>query len=67
MSDFETTLAKYAASHRCQGVVCGHIHIPTAIERPDGISYYNTGDWVENRSALVELPDGKLHMLDHVA
>lgn len=66
ISNFEETLARYAKANQCTGVVCGHIHIPTAIERPDGISYYNTGDWVENRSALVELPDGRLHMIESV-
>jgi UDP-2,3-diacylglucosamine pyrophosphatase LpxH len=62
VSNFEETLATYARERGCQGVVCGHIHIPTVVERPMGVSYYNTGDWVENRSALFELPDGRLEM-----
>lgn len=41
------------------GVVCGHIHEPEL--RPvQGITYANTGNWVENCTALVEHPDGRL-------
>jgi predicted phosphodiesterase len=43
-------------------VICGHIHTPT-ITKWDGITYCNTGDWVENCSALVEYQDGKMEIL----
>ena len=63
LSNFETTVSSYASAMGCQGIVCGHIHVPNIVERPDGITYYNTGDWVENCSALVESADGKLQIL----
>lgn len=46
------------------GIVCGHIHRATLIER-DGLIYANDGDWVESLSALVEDPDGTLRLLTH--
>ena len=44
------------------GVICGHIHWPV-IRKIGEIEYYNTGDWVESSSALVEDFDGKMHLL----
>jgi len=35
------------------GVICGHIHFPEITE-VDEITYYNTGDWIENSSLLIE-------------
>jgi len=43
-------------------VVCGHIH-PPAIKRLAGVSYYNTGDWVENRSAFIEHHSGQIELV----
>ncbi|MFN0019563.1 MAG: UDP-2,3-diacylglucosamine diphosphatase [Pirellulaceae bacterium] len=57
VSDFRNRLAHYARDNGCQGVVCGHIHTPQR-EEIDGIAYFNTGDWVENCTALVEFSDG---------
>lgn len=31
----------------------------------DGFDYYNTGDWVESRTAIVEHPNGKLEFVRH--
>lgn len=44
------------------GVICGHIHKAAHFEI-DGITYVNTGDWVEQCSAVVEDYEGKLHLL----
>jgi UDP-2,3-diacylglucosamine pyrophosphatase LpxH len=44
------------------GVICGHIHYPALFEQ-NGISYANTGDWIENCSALVEDYQGRMRVL----
>ncbi|MDF2178236.1 UDP-2,3-diacylglucosamine diphosphatase [Aliiglaciecola sp. CAU 1673] len=44
------------------GIVCGHIHHPEVSEH-DGILYCNTGDWIENCSALTEDKNGKLSLM----
>ena len=43
------------------GVVCGHIHHPT-IREIDGVTYVNTGDFVESCSLVVEHQDGRLEV-----
>ena len=62
MSDFEEKLTELARSRDCDGVICGHIHHP-AIREIDGISYMNSGDWVETLSALVEDFDGNWNLV----
>jgi len=59
---FEEAVTRYAAQRGCSGVVCGHIHTPR-ITRHRGVDYYNTGDWVESCTALVEYSDGSLELL----
>jgi UDP-2,3-diacylglucosamine pyrophosphatase LpxH len=66
VSNFEDVATKYAASKGCQGVVCGHIHTPAHRER-NGIAYYNTGDWMENCTALVEYQDGTFEVIHRPA
>ena len=43
---FEVALAEAARRHHANGVVCGHIH-HAVIRDIDGITYINTGDFVE--------------------
>lgn len=57
VDDFEQTLSKIATEKGCDGVICGHIHTP-AMKTINGIAYYNSGDWVETLSALVEDEEG---------
>ncbi len=55
ISDFERTMAEIAMNDGHQVVVCGHIHQPCMrrINVADGgIEYLNSGDWIENLSAL---------------
>lgn len=52
INDFETTAVKMAAQNGCYGVICGHIHEP-ADRMIDGYHYLNTGDWVENGTAIL--------------
>ena len=44
------------------GIICGHIHTP-AIRRIRHVDYYNTGDWVESSTALVEHFDGRIELV----
>lgn len=44
------------------GIVCGHIHHPEVVEQ-DGITYCNTGDWVENCTALAEDQQGDIQLI----
>jgi hypothetical protein len=59
---FEEGLVRFAREANCDGVVCGHIHTPV-IREIDDITYYNTGDWVESSSALLEYDTGKLELI----
>ncbi|MCG3147801.1 MAG: UDP-2,3-diacylglucosamine hydrolase [Verrucomicrobiae bacterium] len=62
ISHFEEAVAHYAQLHHADGIVCGHIHTP-AIKPLRGITYYNTGDWVESSTALVEHFDGRIELV----
>ena len=59
---FEESMVHFASDARAQGIICGHIHT-AAIRRIKDLDYYNTGDWVESRTALVEETDGTLKIL----
>lgn len=61
VSDFEQRLAAAAGARDCDGVICGHVHTPAAT-RWGGVDYFNTGDWMENRSLLVEHRCGALEI-----
>lgn len=63
VSRFEERLMRHAESKDCQGVVCGHVHTPTITE-VDNITYFNTGDWVENCTALLEYHDGQMEIVN---
>lgn len=62
VSEFEDQLADNARDSGCDGIICGHIHAPR-IEQIDQVTYLNTGDWVENCSALVEFEDGSFELI----
>jgi UDP-2,3-diacylglucosamine pyrophosphatase LpxH len=48
-----------ATKKRCDGVICGHIHQPED-RMIDGKRYLNSGDWVENMSAILIDEDGNI-------
>ncbi|MHC0441666.1 UDP-2,3-diacylglucosamine diphosphatase [Flavobacterium sp. 3-210] len=55
ISDFETTATDLAIEKKYDYVICGHIHEPkiATIENKHGSTLYlNSGDWVENLTAL---------------
>lgn len=62
IGDFENAVARYAEAYQVDAVLCGHIH-HAADRRLGGIHYYNSGDWVESCSALVEHRDGRIELL----
>jgi UDP-2,3-diacylglucosamine pyrophosphatase LpxH len=43
-------------------VVCGHIHHAAMHDR-FGITYVNTGDWVESCTAVAEHHDGRMEII----
>ncbi|MFL0796411.1 MAG: UDP-2,3-diacylglucosamine diphosphatase [Cellvibrionaceae bacterium] len=51
--DYEHGAALACKKQGYDGIVCGHIHHP-AIKKIEGVDYYNTGDWVESCTALME-------------
>lgn len=62
ISSYEQALVREARARGVDGIVCGHIH-HAAIEDMDGISYANSGDWVESCTALCEDVEGSLHIV----
>ncbi|MEQ8845556.1 MAG: UDP-2,3-diacylglucosamine diphosphatase [Phycisphaerales bacterium] len=66
ISKFEDALTDEAKAKGFDGVVCGHIHKAEIREdtKHPGLMYYNCGDWVESCTALVELHDGSIRLLD---
>ncbi len=55
ISDFEQTAAELAIEKKYAYVICGHIHHPqirTVTTRNGQVIYMNSGDWVENLTAL---------------
>ncbi len=65
--NFEETAADLAIRKGYQAIACGHIHHPEirTIERPGGsVNYLNSGDWIENLTAL-EYSDGIWSMYTH--
>ena len=62
IGSFERELAGEARRRGVDGVVCGHIHHPI-IRDIEGVTYVNTGDFVESCSLVVEHQDGRLEVL----
>ncbi len=55
IDDFEKTAADIAIDNGYDYVICGHIHRPEirVVTTPKGqVTYLNSGDWVENLTAL---------------
>jgi UDP-2,3-diacylglucosamine pyrophosphatase LpxH len=64
VSEFEGRWVTSAREHQCHGIICGHIHAPR-IAHIENLAYCNTGDWVENCSALVEYVNGDFELIRH--
>jgi len=64
INDFETTALSMAYKKGCNGVICGHIHQPED-RIIDGKRYLNSGDWIENMSAILVGKDGDICLYNH--
>jgi len=60
--DYEIAVARSAKKQGFDGVICGHIH-QAAMKSINGIDYFNTGDWVESCTAIVEHHEGKFELI----
>ncbi|WP_375560065.1 UDP-2,3-diacylglucosamine diphosphatase [Bernardetia sp. OM2101] len=66
-NNFETTAAEIAIQNGYDYVICGHIHQPIIKDieiENDKVCYLNSGDWVENMTAL-EYNDKKWTLYVH--
>ncbi|MCS6775645.1 MAG: UDP-2,3-diacylglucosamine diphosphatase [Chloroherpetonaceae bacterium] len=63
VTSYEERIVVDAWNQGYDGVVCGHIHRPRIERHEYGGLYLNTGDWVENCTAIVEHIDGKLELI----
>lgn len=64
INNFESTVCGIAAENNYQYVICGHIHQPeikTMITKQAPVVYMNSGDWIENLTAL-EYYEGNWHI-----
>jgi UDP-2,3-diacylglucosamine pyrophosphatase LpxH len=69
INNFEDTAADIAIDNRYDYVVCGHIHQPIikTIDTAKGqVVYLNSGDWIENLTAL-EYNDGEWSLYEFCA
>lgn len=59
-------LKKYARSKDADGVIYGHTHLPDFRRDPDGFTYMNCGDWVEDTTAVVVSRENRFELVDLV-
>lgn len=67
VGDFELTAAELAVEKGYDYVICGHIHMPQKRQittTKGAVTYLNSGDWVENMTAL-EYEKGDWHIYTH--
>lgn len=67
VNNFENTAAEIAIENGYDYVVCGHIHQPQIKKiavKDKEVTYLNSGDWVENATAL-EYTEGKWILYKH--
>lgn len=67
IGDFEKTATELAINNGYDYVICGHIHTPAIkkVKNSKGtVTYMNSGDWVENLSAL-EYQDQKWTLFNY--
>ena len=62
INDYETAALKMAEKKGCDGVICGHIHQPEN-RIINGKHYLNSGDWVENMSAILINEKGNISLI----
>jgi UDP-2,3-diacylglucosamine pyrophosphatase LpxH len=68
INDFELTASDLAIEQGYNYVICGHIHQPVIKEVSNSkgsVIYLNSGDWIENLSAL-EYNNGEWKLYRHL-
>lgn len=63
LNDFYGNAERYAKHKKLQIIVCGHTHIAEYRDL-NGVDYYNTGDWVESGTGLLQHLDDQLELVD---
>lgn len=64
ISDFEDKLIDLAKLRGADGIICGHIH-KAEMKEISGLMYFNSGDWVESLTALVEDKNGNWDLVHY--
>jgi len=64
LSKFDDALVTLARDNDVDGVICGHVH-HAVIRNIGKICYVNTGDWVDNCTAIAENACGALELIRH--
>jgi UDP-2,3-diacylglucosamine pyrophosphatase LpxH len=64
ISNYETTVVNYCKNSGYDSILCGHIHKPE-ITTIEGVKYYNTGDWVESNTFIVETLQGEIQLIKY--
>lgn len=54
----------YAKAGRIDRVFCGHTHQALHLER-DGVSYYNTGSWIDARATYITVGEEGVRIREH--
>ncbi|MCK9532590.1 MAG: UDP-2,3-diacylglucosamine diphosphatase [Gammaproteobacteria bacterium] len=62
IGDYENSVAEACKLRKYDGIICGHIH-HAEMRTIDGVKYFNDGDFVESKTALVEELDGSFVIL----
>ena len=63
INDYEIAALKMAEKKGCDGVICGHIHQPED-RMINNKRYLNSGDWVENMSAILIDSEGRISLFN---
>jgi len=61
---YEQLLQSLANKHKCEGIICGHIHTPEN-KQVGNCHYLNSGDWVESLTAIIEHYDGTMELVEY--
>jgi UDP-2,3-diacylglucosamine pyrophosphatase LpxH len=59
----ENMALDYARRRGYDGIICGHFHMERVTAAGDGLLYLNSGDWVENFTALAMTEDGEWRII----
>lgn len=62
MYGYEKKLLKYLKENNYDGVICGHSHQPK-IKTIQSYDYYNSGDWIDNCSLIIENENGQFELI----